>query len=568
MALTDGPLIVGYDFSSGAGEIWQIQAGGITKIKTLPQAGAIQYRFYDGVYWPEDDAVYIVGESRQTINGQIIDGKIWRFDGTDLTEDYPGSAQFGDDNYAITTITLFNNELYAGGKYVDSGSTKGAYVYNKATTSGSWTTAYSLSSTAVEGVRVLREDNGFLLLIPKVPYGNSAPAGYYYTTDGASWSQGSDINSSYDPCIMFWDSVSSKWRWGGHDGDLGAIQEYTTSTSDLSQNPSWGYDNQFAAEPNAGEIGKTSTPQWQTLVDFGTAVRQWTGSKWEDRFSIVGAASVGYDSARAAIREYLGTWYVATMEQAASNAYYYKDGTSYTFGVATTAASAVVPITIPDTWDILQIEPYKWGVVGPFCDETESGTTVYLGSHLEIDGTQGLGVPSYYDLQFGSTCSAVPTDWDMQLDVELTKLPALHDVNGARLVFWAYNPTTERKAAIALSKQGIAVYGLDTYAELVPNSNIFAEGDTVRIKLTVLSSDTDHQRAYLSVVRDGATLRVGFPSYENADGATGRIHVEAVGTPETPVQVNLEAVRLRDHAFDPGTDADSIDDTKPVAGIA
>lgn len=560
MGLQDGPLIVGWDFAANTGDIWQIVDDVTSKVHTETPLGGHAIRFFDGVYWPEDGDVYIVGQDAETINGQKIHGKIWRWDGTTLTVDRTFEALGAGDRYHVTTIVVFGDDLYAGVANMLGGTPTGFKVYRKTATK-TWTPVLASTSTSFEGVRVVREDNSQLLVLPAKKQGSGTnPAGYYYSSDGTDWSTGDAVDGDLDPAFLFWDSVNSKWRWCG----AGALDmdEYTASALDGA----WAFQSQIFAEVGAGEIG-SADGVWYTQFAGITESSKWNGAAWSKWFDLTGTPTMGYNVARATPRFTLGHWYTPTAEINAGQGSWYKDTTRYLYGTAWTVGSGLVPTELPDTWDTLQIEPYKWGL-GPFCDETESGTTVFPGSYLEIDGTQGLSTPSYYDLQFGSTCSAVPTDWDMQIDVELTKLPALHDVNGARLVFWVYNPTTERKAAIALSKQGIAVYGLDTYAELVPNSNIFSEGDTVRIKLTVLSSDTDHQRAYLSLVKDGATLRVGFASYEKADGATGRIHIEAVGAPETPVQVNLEAVRLRDHAFDPGTDPDSIDDTKPVAGIA
>lgn len=562
MGLHDGPLIVGWDFVAGTGDIWQIVSDVTSKVHTETPIGGHTIKFFDGVYWPEDGLVYIVGQDAQTINGQQIHGKIWTWNGTTLTVDRTFEAT-GSSRFHATTIVVFGGDLYVGIANMPDGNAAGFKVFRKTATKD-WTQVFASTSSSFEGIRVLREDNSQLLALPAKKSGSGAnPAGYYYSSDGTSWNAGDAVDGDLDPTFLFWDSGNSKWRWGGDSGPPATIHQYTASTLDGA----WVNTNEdLGEEVGAGEIG-IGDGVWYTQLAATSASSKWDGSTWSTWFDLLGVVTIGYNVARATPRYTLGSWYTPVVDFNAAQGSYYKDTTRYLYGGSWSAGSAVIPTELPDTWDIVQIEPRKWGS-GPFCDETESGTTVFDGSHLEIDGTQGLSTPSYYDLQFGSTCSAVPTDWDMQIEVELTKLPALHDVNGARLVFWAYNPATERKVAVALSKQGIAVYGLDTYAELIPNSAIFAEGDTVTLKLTVLSSDTDHQRAYLSLIKDGAALRVGFGSYEKADGATGRIHVEAVGTPETPVQVNLAAVRLRDHDFDPGTDPDSIDDTKPVAGIA
>jgi hypothetical protein len=216
-------------------------------------------------------------------------------------------------------------------------------------------------------------------------------------------------------------------------------------------------------------------------------------------------------------------------------------------------------------WDIVDITPSDWGL-GPFCDETISGhVVVHAGSYLEILGDQGLDTPSYYELQFGPTCPDLPDDWDFHLSLQLAALPKLKDDDGTRLTIWVHDSDLNRKTMIGLSQQGLSIYKMDEYSDIVESSNVaLTDGSTITLKLTGRGSDTNYYRAYLAV-EGRFTYRHGFSHYYEV-GTVSTLRIEAVGSPEIPSIVRVNSIQGRTHNF-ASDDPLSIDNVKPRALI-
>ena len=153
----------------------------------------------------------------------------------------------------------------------------------------------------------------------------------------------------------------------------------------------------------------------------------------------------------------------------------------------------------------------------------------------------------------------------MHIGLELTKIPALFDDDGARIIVWVQNATQSRKTAVAISKQGISYYGMETYSDLDDQARYyFAEGQTLTLKLTGLD-DTDDHHAYLATA--GTSIyKKGFQSYY-LPGSASKVGIEVVGTALNSPSINVLSIQIRTHDYDPQTDPISINNTKPLAEI-
>ena len=167
MGLYDGPLFVGpnnfpIDANTSVAEIYQIQTGGAVKVHTELQMN-FRVTFIDAHYWAADGKVYIVGGSRDSLNGWT-NGIIWTWDGTTLTPEFiiPGGAV--KDSFAFTVIEEFNGALYAAHINTPAGSAAGGFVYRKATSGAPWLPVHSYVGVS-DGPMYLKASGGQLVVV-------------------------------------------------------------------------------------------------------------------------------------------------------------------------------------------------------------------------------------------------------------------------------------------------------------------------------------------------------------------------------------------------------------------
>jgi hypothetical protein len=565
MGLYDGPLFVGpnafpVDANTTAADIYQIQSGGAALIHQELQ---MNYRmgFYDGHYWSADGKVYIIGGYRVSLSGWS-DGVIWTWDGTTLTPEFivPGSVV--KDNYSFLCIEEFNGALYAAHINVPAGSPLGGVVFRKAAPGAPWLPVHSYAGTS-DGPVYLKASGGQLVVVYD-SRGIPMPNSFYYspTGDPGSWIGEPWFNpapnaeprftfyngsewvhtfavSGFPPTFETWFSPALGGPWGGPviilQGDCGRAYQGTVASD---------WYVMLANDPSVYKYaGAGNWVPWRTEV-------------FNIRARIAGSPCDGgvHDG------DVYTPMFASTNMSYAINldpSIQFPDPNFFN-----PAAFISTPVG-PPAWDILDIESSDWGT-GPFCDEDTANTTVHAGSHLEITADKGSTDPAYYELSFGLTCPDLPDDWDLQLDLELDAIPRLHDDDEARLVISVHETNTSRKTAIQITSQGVAVYGMDEYSDLIPGSNSYVTDGEVTLKLTGLGTDPE-QRSYLALE---STLRYqrGFPSYLKT-GSVDKLRIEAVGTVLKPTSVKVKAIRVRTHLFDPEVDPYSIDAVRPKAVI-
>lgn len=578
MGLGDGPLFVGTNLGQGDGEIYQLQTGGLVSVHLeSPGAPFDSITFSDGVLWSADGNVYLVGNHYDSAFGGWH-GKIWKWDGTTLTLDqtFTIPPAFGAD-YGCPTITEYKGALYVarhnnpGGLIV---SPPGSVVYKKTTPDGAWNLVLDLSTTNANGAKCLRVDNGYLLCIEEGAPGSPFFNKIYYTTVGdlGTWSFDTPGKPGWDPSYLFWDSVNSVWQYGEYDLFSASTDRYSVP----ALGGGWVGPANVLEGPTAGEVGdKSASSLWDLIHNNDPTGLEWNGVAWSPPLwlTLSSAAIIAIDNSRGTIREWGGDFYTLMQRSDFFQTEYYKDSVAgaIPFPDPLFQGSAFIPVTVgPPVWDVIDIQPSDWSSA-PFCDQDVEGTVTYGSDYMEIQGDLGFDTPSKYVLLFGGCRPAVPIDWDMQIDIELIKLPKLHNLNEARLLVIGAGESGDRLVGVSLSLQGIAHLSgyeeneTNTYGELVPDSDVYLrDGDTITLKLTGLGSDPQG-RAYIAIETPLGVYRKGFESFGSPGGPSSDfVLVEAVGKGGDPVIARLKGWRIRDHAFS-ADDSASIENTKPVA---
>lgn len=571
MALSDGPLIVGYktipaDPNTTPGIICQLQSGGPTIIHEESAANH-KIEFIDGHYWSADGKVYLVGSDYDS-PPQLGNGRVWTWDGTSLAIDRSFPAAVLQDDFLVSCITEFNGALYIGVHNIVAGTPTGGRVYRQTAPGTGWVEVFNFLFGTIEGPVFLKEVQGqlFVCLDTQNVVGAFSFA-YSPTGDPGSWVLGPWVGGgiAYGPRSVFWDGV--QWVYTCVDQTGFPLLSVAWFTAPVLGGP-WAGPTVIIGTGDTGKIF-TDGADWYTTMNNQPHTFKWdreagSWSSWRAEPVAVNASPT-LRANDGALHD--GSVYLPL--NLLGDAFYGKDLDP---PVALPNTTVFVPNsfistpTAPPVWDVVDIEPADWGA-GPFCDETTSGSvTVHAGSALEIRGNLGLDTPSYYELQFGPTCPDLPDDWDIQVELELTSLPSLKDDDGDRLFIWVHDSDLSRKTRIGLSRQGISIYKMDAYSDLVEGSSIALEnGATVTLKLTGRGSDSPFYRSYLSVQGQGVAYKHGFASYYKT-GPTSTLRIEAVGSPSLPSIVKVLSIKGRTHSF-ALDDPLSIDCIKPEAVI-
>jgi hypothetical protein len=570
MALWDGPHFVGWanypmDLNTGHGFIYQLQSGVPTMVHQETIANH-QITFVDGLYWATDSKMYVIGGDRDnnSLNKETA-GTVWTWDGSTLVVDQTFSAAIPafNDNFTIFCIKEFNGALYICVNESPGGSFSGGRVYRKSSPAGAWTEVHSFIVPGDGPPWLLHEELGELFVMYNNE-GSPNPAAWRSPTgDPGSWVPvAGPPPSLYSGTYIFFDGT---WWITGEDRPgfpFGSHKYFWANTLAGPWNGPTALISLFLLSGEMSTVG--GQRYWSKFNDAN--IYKWVLGSWVSYRAEAGVMQASLYGPRNNAGLWDGDEYFCL--NISGDASYGKNlDSAVSFGDPWFDVSSFVPTpTTPPTWDIVDIEVVDWGT-GPFCDETAVGdVVVHGGFYLEIDGSSGLDNPSYYELEFGGACPALPDDWDMQIEFTATKLPKLQDFDGTRSVIWLHNTTTERKVGFYFSEQGIAVLGLDTYVTLLENSRGYVtEGDQVLLKVTGLGSDVDNQRAYISVIAAGGIFRRGFMSY-NKVGAVDKLHIEATGSPERPSVLNVSSIKIKTHLFVQG-DLNSIESTKPEAAI-
>jgi len=571
MALSDGPLIVGYktipgDMSTTPGVICQLQTGGpaIVHEETTPSH---RIGFIDGHYWSADGKVYLVGSEYDSMP-QLGNGKIWTWDGTSLVVDHTFPAAVLKDNFFVSCITEFGGSLYVGVHNIVAGSPTGGRVYRQTSPGAGWVEVFSFLAGTIEGPVYLEEVQGqlFVCLDTRNVAGPFSFA-YSPTGDPGSWVLGPWIGAaSYGPRSIFWDGAQWVYTCVLQSGPFGSVNVFVAP----ALGGPWVGPTAY---PGTQETGQTFTDgtDWYITMNNQASTFKWDGANWSTWRAEPGALGASPSSGANDGALYDGSVYLPLLFP--GNSYYGKDLDPPVLlpTPAVFIPNSFVPTpTAPPTWDVLDVEPADWSGA-PFCDSSVEGTVVYGADSMTVRGDLGLDTPSRYTLLFGGCRPALPADWDMQIELEFVRLPNLHNLKGERVLVIGVGAVGDRVVGLSISQQGLAYLSgyeendTNTYGGKLPGSGLYVEeGDSVVLKLTGLGSDPQG-RSYMSIQTPQGLYRRGFRSFGPPGGpSSDYMLIEAVGKAGDPIEVKVKGWHIRTHAFDP-TDTNSMDNTKPQA---